>query len=86
MTVSLTKRELDVMSVVWELGTATVGQARDRIPDDVIPLLLDDDWRCQLFGELDSESGSHLPLTWNSLFMTTPRRILIGKSLERPRA
>ena len=35
MSISLTKRELDVMSVVWELGSATVGEVRDRLPDDL---------------------------------------------------
>lgn len=35
MSVSLTKRELDVMSVVWELGSATVTEVRDRLPDDL---------------------------------------------------
>ncbi len=35
MSVSLTKRELDVMSVVWQLGSATVGEVRDRLPDDL---------------------------------------------------
>lgn len=33
MSVSLTKRELDVMSIVWELRSATVGDVVDRIPD-----------------------------------------------------
>ncbi len=35
MSVSLTKRELDVMAVVWELGSATVGEVKDRMPDDL---------------------------------------------------
>jgi predicted transcriptional regulator len=35
MSISLTKRELDVMSVVWELGSATVGEVRDRLADDL---------------------------------------------------
>ncbi len=35
MSISLTKRELDVMSVVWKLGSATVGEVRDRLPDDL---------------------------------------------------
>ena len=35
MSVSLTKRELDVMSVVWELGSATVGKVRDQLADDL---------------------------------------------------
>ncbi len=35
MTVSLTKRELDVMSLVWELGSATVGKLRDQLADDL---------------------------------------------------
>ncbi len=35
MSVSLTRRELDVMAVVWELGSATVGEVKDRMPDDL---------------------------------------------------
>ncbi len=35
MSISLTTRELDVMSVVWELGSATVGEVRERLPDDL---------------------------------------------------
>lgn len=30
---SFTDRELDVMSVLWELGSATVHEVRDRLPD-----------------------------------------------------
>jgi len=33
MTVSFTDRELDVMTVLWELGTATVAEVRERLPD-----------------------------------------------------
>ena len=35
MSAALTRRELDVMAVVWELGSATVGEAVDRLPDDL---------------------------------------------------
>lgn len=35
MNVSLTKRELDVMSVVWGLQSATVGEVRERLPDEL---------------------------------------------------
>ena len=35
MTIQLTKRELDVMSVLWDLGSATVGEVRDRLADDL---------------------------------------------------
>lgn len=31
----LTRRELDVMAVVWELGSATVSDVRQRLPDDL---------------------------------------------------
>jgi predicted transcriptional regulator len=33
MTATLTRRELDVMAVVWERGSATVGEVLDRLPD-----------------------------------------------------
>lgn len=32
---SFTERELDVMAVLWELGSATVPEARARIADDL---------------------------------------------------
>ena len=35
MSAALTRRELDVMAVVWELGSATVGEVVDRLPDDL---------------------------------------------------
>ncbi|MES2178137.1 MAG: BlaI/MecI/CopY family transcriptional regulator [Gemmatimonadota bacterium] len=31
----LTERELDVMAVLWELGSATVPEVRERIADDL---------------------------------------------------
>ncbi len=35
MSVALTRRELDVMAVVWELGSATVGEVVERLSDDL---------------------------------------------------
>lgn len=35
MSVRLTRRELDVMSVLWELGSATVAEVNARITDDL---------------------------------------------------
>jgi len=32
---SLTRRELDIMSVLWELGEATVNEVRDRVDPDL---------------------------------------------------
>ncbi|HEU4453915.1 MAG TPA: BlaI/MecI/CopY family transcriptional regulator [Longimicrobium sp.] len=33
--IAFTDRELDVMGVLWDLGTATVAEVRDRLPDDL---------------------------------------------------
>jgi len=33
--VSFTDRELDVMSVLWDLGSATVAEVRERLPDEL---------------------------------------------------
>ncbi len=33
--VSLTRRELDIMSILWRMGDATVGEVRDQLPDDL---------------------------------------------------
>ncbi len=35
MGVQLTRRELDVMSVVWKLGSATVADVKDGLTDDL---------------------------------------------------
>jgi predicted transcriptional regulator len=34
-SVTLTRRELDIMSVLWKVGNATVGEIRDALPDDL---------------------------------------------------
>ena len=33
MSISFTDRELDVMTVLWELGSATVAEVRERLAD-----------------------------------------------------
>jgi predicted transcriptional regulator len=35
MRVSFTDRELDIMAVLWERGSATVTEVRERIPDEL---------------------------------------------------
>lgn len=35
MSVNLTKRELDVMAVVWDRGSATVAEVHEALPDDL---------------------------------------------------
>ncbi|HET7461869.1 MAG TPA: BlaI/MecI/CopY family transcriptional regulator [Longimicrobium sp.] len=35
MEIAFTDRELDVMSVLWDLGSASVAEVRDRLPDDL---------------------------------------------------
>ena len=35
MRISFTDRELDVMSVLWDVGPATVAEVRERIADDL---------------------------------------------------
>ena len=35
MQISFTDRELDVMSVLWDVGPATVAEVRERIADDL---------------------------------------------------
>jgi predicted transcriptional regulator len=34
-SVTLTRRELDLMAVLWEKGSATVAEVRDRLVDDL---------------------------------------------------
>jgi predicted transcriptional regulator len=35
MQIAFTDRELDVMSVLWDLGSATVAEVRERLADDL---------------------------------------------------
>ncbi len=35
MAISFTDRELDVMAILWELGSATVSDVRERLEDDL---------------------------------------------------
>jgi len=35
MRISFTDRELDVMAVLWDRGSATVTEMRERLPDDL---------------------------------------------------
>lgn len=35
MRISFTDRELDVMAVLWERGSATVAEVREKIPDEL---------------------------------------------------
>ena len=35
MRVTFTDRELDVMAVLWDRGSATVAEVRERLPDDL---------------------------------------------------
>ena len=35
MRISFTDRELDVMAVLWDRGSATVAEVRERIPDEL---------------------------------------------------
>ena len=34
MRISFTDRELDIMAVLWNRGSATVAEVRERLPDD----------------------------------------------------
>lgn len=35
MDIQFTDRELDVMDVLWDLGTATVAEVQERLPDEL---------------------------------------------------
>jgi predicted transcriptional regulator len=35
MRISFTDRELDVMAILWERGSATVTEVRERLPDEL---------------------------------------------------
>ena len=35
MSVTLTGRELEIMTILWRLGSGTVSEVRDRLPNDL---------------------------------------------------
>jgi predicted transcriptional regulator len=35
MDVTLTGRELEIIAILWQLGSGTVAEVRDRLPDDL---------------------------------------------------
>jgi BlaI family transcriptional regulator, penicillinase repressor len=35
MDIAFTDRELDIMAVLWDLGSATVASVQERLPDDL---------------------------------------------------
>lgn len=35
MDVTLTGRELEIMTILWQLGSGTVAEVRERLPDDL---------------------------------------------------
>jgi BlaI family penicillinase repressor len=35
MGVTLTGRELEIMTILWQLGSGTVAEVRERLPDDL---------------------------------------------------
>jgi len=35
MDIAFTDRELDIMAVLWDLGSATVAEVQERLPDDL---------------------------------------------------
>ena len=35
MDVTLTGRELEIMTILWKLGSGTVAEVRERLPDDL---------------------------------------------------
>jgi predicted transcriptional regulator len=63
----LTKRELDLMSVIWELGSATVADVQDRLQDDlaystVLTLLRTLEHKGHVRHEKDGKAFRYFPL------------------------
>ena len=67
MKVHLTRRELDVMAVVWAQGSATVGEVRDGLPEKlayttVLTVLRGLDAKGYLRHEEDGRAFRYFPL------------------------
>jgi BlaI family transcriptional regulator, penicillinase repressor len=84
MDVSLAERELDVMGVLWELGSGTVTEVRARLPVElayttVLTILRNLEAKGFLRHEEEGKAHRYIPLVEQQ----TARRSALARMLER---
>ena len=84
MDVSLAERELDVMGVLWELGSGTVAEVRERLPVDlayttVLTILRNLEAKGFLRHEEEGKAHRYIPL----VAQQTARRSALARMIEK---
>jgi BlaI family penicillinase repressor len=84
MDVSLAERELDVMGVLWELGSGTVAEVRERLPVElayttVLTILRNLEAKGFLRHEEEGRAHRYIPL----VAQQTARRSALARMIEK---
>ena len=87
MHISFTDRELDVMSVLWDVGPATVAEVRERITDDlayttVLTILRTLEQKGYLSHTEDGRAHRYKPLVKREVAGRTALRRLVDKVFD----
>ena len=87
MHISFTDRELDVMSVLWDVGPATVAEVRERITDDlayttVLTMLRTLEQKGYVSHTEDSRAHRYKPLVKREVAGRTALRRLVDKVFD----
>ena len=87
MHISFTDRELDVMSVLWDVGPATVAEVRERIADDlayttVLTILRTLEQKGYLSHAEDGRAHRYKPLVKREVAGRTALRRLVDKVFD----
>jgi len=85
--ISFTDRELDVMSVLWDVGPATVAEVRERITDDlayttVLTILRTLEQKGYLSHTEDGRAHRYKPLVKREVAGRTALRRLVDKVFD----
>ncbi|SRR5882762_11719939 len=85
--ISFTDRELDVMSVLWDVGPATVAEVRERIADDlayttVLTILRTLEQKGYLSHAEDGRAHRYKPLVKREVAGRTALRRLVDKVFD----
>jgi BlaI family penicillinase repressor len=84
MDVSLAERELDVMGVLWELGSGTVAEVRERLPVElayttVLTILRNLEAKGFLRHEEEGKAHRYIPL----VAQQTARRSALARLIDK---
>ncbi len=87
MRIAFTDRELDVMSVLWDVGPATVAEVRERIADDlayttVLTMLRTLEQKGYVSHTEDGRAHRYKPLVQREVAGRTALRRLVDKVFD----